>query len=60
MLGPDEIQIKSSRRNLIGIDGLETDIILGDVLVISIVFHYNLSLLLTLVSDYEEPLQGSY
>lgn len=33
VLGPDEIQIKSSHRNLVGIDGLETDIILGDVLI---------------------------
>lgn len=48
VLGPDEIQIKSSRRNLTGIDGLETDIILGDVLVISVVSHYNPSLLLML------------
>ena len=34
VLSPDEIQIKSSHRNLIGIDGLETDIILGDVFVL--------------------------
>ena len=33
MLGPDEIQIKSSRRNLKTAEGLLTDIIVGDVLV---------------------------
>ncbi|GLB39244.1 putative RNA-dependent RNA polymerase [Lyophyllum shimeji] len=32
VLGPDEIQVKSSRRNLISQDGLPTDMILGDVL----------------------------
>lgn len=33
VLGPDEIQIKSSRRNLKNAEGLLTDIIVGDVLV---------------------------
>lgn len=33
VLGPDEIQIKSSRRNLVNEDGTLTDIIIGDVLV---------------------------
>ncbi|KAF9478503.1 hypothetical protein BDN70DRAFT_44221 [Pholiota conissans] len=33
VLGPEEIQIKSSRRNLMGNDGLLTDVILGDVLI---------------------------
>ncbi|KAF8078266.1 RNA dependent RNA polymerase-domain-containing protein [Lyophyllum atratum] len=32
VLGPDEIQVKSSRRNLMDLDGLPTDTILGDVL----------------------------
>lgn len=32
VLGPDEIQIKSSRRNLKNAEGLLTDIIIGDVL----------------------------
>jgi len=33
VLGPEEVQIKSSKRNLRTDDGLLTDIILGDVLV---------------------------
>ncbi|KAF8067671.1 RNA dependent RNA polymerase-domain-containing protein [Lyophyllum atratum] len=32
VLGPDEIQVKSSHRNLTDLDGLLTDTILGDVL----------------------------
>jgi RNA-dependent RNA polymerase len=39
ILGPDEIQIKSSHRNLIGLDGLETDYIVGDVLVRLTLIH---------------------
>ena len=33
VLGPEEVQIKSSHRNLKTDDGLLTDIILGDILV---------------------------
>jgi hypothetical protein len=33
VLGPREVQIRSSRRNLKNADGPETDIVLGDVLV---------------------------
>lgn len=39
VLGPDEIQIKSSRRNLKNAEGLLTDIIIGDVLVLCPVIH---------------------
>lgn len=33
VLGPNEVHIKSSSRNLKGTDGMLTDTILGDVLV---------------------------
>jgi RNA-dependent RNA polymerase len=33
VLGPEEVQIKSSHRNLKTDDGLLTDIVLGDILV---------------------------
>ena len=40
VLGPEEIQIKSSKRNLKMDDGLATDIILSDVVVRSPVIEY--------------------